>query len=196
MTPRRFTCALLFLFACGADDGIDSGLPANTPGGELMPAEQRTLCEAAADYMASRVTDADWAGLQCTLDVFGEATMMADDTAGQIAACNTLRSQCIADSDEKLGAVCDESQGWASCGATVAEIETCLEDTIDVLAGFAKDFNCDALDPARAMALQEKYAGAATGQRPASCDVVTAKCPEVFGGEDDEIDEEFEGDES
>lgn len=183
MTLRQVACGLLVLLACGSKDGIDSGLPADKPGDELVPMEQQTLCEAAGDYLDARISQADWTGYLCTLQSFGEGEAM--DIAGLIAACKQARQECIAmGGQEALGGVCND-EDWTMCDATVGEIETCLEDTIDLLDGIVQDFTCDVLDPAKAMALQKKYGDGFEDPYPPSCDVVIATCPGVLGMGDD-----------
>lgn len=180
MTLRQASCALLVLLACGSKDGIDSGLPAGKTGDELMPAEQQTLCDAAGEYLDAHISPAEWTGYLCTLESFGEGE--ATDTAGLIAACKEARQACIAAGEqEELGTVCNDVDDWTMCDATVGEIETCLEDAIDLLDGIVRDFTCDVLDPAKAMALQEKYGDSFEDPFPPSCDVVKAKCPAVLG---------------
>ena len=180
MTLRQASCALLVLLACGSKDGIDSGLPAGKTGDELMPAEQQTLCDAAGEYLDAHISPAEWTGYLCTLESFGEGE--ATDTAGLIAACKEARQACIAAGEqEELGTVCNDVDDWTMCDATVGEIEACLEGAIDLLGGIIRDFTCDALDPAKAMALQEKYGDSFEDPFPPSCDVVKAKCPAVLG---------------
>jgi len=185
MTLRRASCALFVLLACGSKDGIDSGLPADKPGDELMPAEQQTLCDATAEYLDAHISPAEWTGYLCTLQSFGEGE--STDIAGLIADCKAAREVCIAaGGQEQLGAVCNDVDGWTMCDATVGEIEACLEDTIDLLDGIIRDLTCDVLDPAKAMALQDKYGDSLEDPYPASCDVVRAKCPAALGDDSDE----------
>lgn len=184
MTLRQLSCALLLLLACGSKDGIDSGLPEDKTGDELVPAEQQTLCEAAAEYLDAHISPAEWTGYLCTLQSFGEG--MATDTAGLIAECKQAREACIAmGGQDELGAVCNDVDDWTMCNATVGQIETCLEDLIDLLDGIVHDFTCDVLDPARAQALQDKYGDQIEDPYPATCDVVRAQCPMVLGMGDD-----------
>lgn len=190
MTLRQTSCALLLLLACGSKDGIDSGLPEDKTGEELMPAEQQTLCEAAGEYLDANISDAEWTGYLCTLESFGAGD--ATDTAGLIAACKEARQACIAaGGQEQIESVCSDVDDWTMCDATVGEIEACLEGAIDLLGGIIRDFTCDALDPAKAMALQEKYGDSFDDPFPASCDVVKAKCPAILGmGEEPEPEPE------
>jgi hypothetical protein len=103
-----------------------------------------------------------------------------------IAECKQLRADCVAGpSDATLGSACDDVEDWSTCGASIGEIEACLTDSIDLLDGLINDFTCDILDPARAMAIQEKYGDAITDPFPPSCDVVMAKCPSLLGGDVD-----------
>lgn len=181
MTHRQFACGLLLILACKGDDGIDSGLPPDKTGDQLMPAEQTSLCEASNEYLTSHISESDWKGYLCTLESLGDAE--GADVSAQIAACKQLRADCIAvPSDDTLGSACDDVDDWSTCGASVAEIEGCLTDSIDLLDGLIRDFTCDILDPARAMAVQEKYGDAVTDPFPPSCDVVQAKCPTLLGG--------------
>ncbi len=186
MTLRQASCALLVLLACGSKDGIDSGLPEGKTGGELVPAEQQTLCEAANEYLDEHISPAEWTGYLCTLESFGAGD--ATDTAGLIAACKEARQVCItAGGQEAIESTCSDITDWTMCDATVAEIEACLEGAIDLLDGIVRDFTCDVLDPAKAMALQEKYGDSFDDPFPPSCDVVKAKCPAILGmGEEPE----------
>lgn len=176
--------------ACGdKDTGIDSGLPPDKQGGALTPSEQTSLCEASADYVNGRLSGSDWARFFCTQEGLGGGAEAAQDTAGQIAACKTIRDQCIAETAPEDALEdpfeCSQSEAWGSCSVTVGQIETCMEDTTDLLAGLFADFTCDVLDPARAAALQDKYGDFQDDPYPPSCDVVVADCPAAFGEEED-----------
>lgn len=186
MTLRQFSCGfLVVILACGGKDGgIDSGLPPDKTGDDLVPAEQQSLCEATAEYLDAHISAEEWTGYMCTLEGFGSGE--ATDLAGRIEECEQARAACIAAGEqEALGGFCDDDIDWTMCGATIAEIETCLTDAIDLLDSIIGDFSCDVLDPAKAQALQDKYGDKIEDPYPDSCDVVRAKCPQVIGAGSD-----------
>lgn len=185
--PNLLALALGLGLACGGKDtGIDSGLPPDKQGSALTPSEQTSLCEAAGDYLAGRISGADWVRFDCTGEALGQAAEAASDIPGQIAACKMLRDQCVAETtpDESQEFECSASDGWSTCTATVAQLETCLGDAADLLDRVFNDFTCDVLDPAKAMELQQKYGDFMDDYLPPSCDVVIAECPAALGEDD------------
>lgn len=197
MTYRQFFSGVLLVLACGGKDDLDSGVPEAKTGSELMAAEQDSLCDAIGDYYKERVSAADFAGYLCTLDGIGEGTDVEGDTAAKVAACEQARSDCASDPDNTVTEVmgCRDELDWTMCGASVAEIERCVQDSVDRLAGLIDDFDCNLLDPARAMEIQQKYGDSINDPFPPSCDVIKAKCPALLGGSGDDDEGEDEGEE-
>lgn len=182
---KRWAAALMVILACGKD-GLDSGLPADKPGGELQPMEQTSLCDAVSDYFDAKLGADGWTRYMCTLDAFGDAAEMGGgDTQKAIAACNQLRDACVkSGAEDDFEFSCSETSDLSMCSATVGEIERCYEDAIDQLGALVADFTCEILDPEVALELQEKYGDAMTDPLPPSCDAVEQKCPGLFGEED------------
>jgi len=172
---------LLFLvpmLACG-DDGGGSSTPAapfesqeedDQVAGSLTPAEQTAFCEELLAYTEREVSQADLKKLGCYF-------LAIAFTGGDASQCNQAAQGCISDpetsgSDDPVE--CDTSR-LTDCTATVGELETCYTDTITVVKTLVGSLSCNS-SPAQLSALENK---------PASCQVVQAKCPKLFEDEDD-----------
>lgn len=186
MRPRCLLVPLLALAclpACKGDDGIDSGLPASKPADELQPDEQATLCEAAFDYYNARLGPEAIKRFQCTAEGIG--TSLAGDQS--VAACAKARDACIAEPDPDAepvdpNATCEINIDWATCTATVDEIEACLTEYSDQGAAAFNSISCDRM--AEYVKELPTFDESVLDPGPA-CQAAQAKCPSLDLGGDD-----------
>lgn len=179
--------ALACLSACKADDGIDSGLPASKPAAELQPDEQTQLCEAVRDYSSDRLGADDIKRFQCT----GEGIGFSLATDQTVASCAKTRDACIAMPDEDPepnpepeSTTCEIGIDWATCTATVDELEACFTEYTDQGADALNSFSCDRM--AEYVKELPTYDPSILDPGPA-CQSAQAKCPSLeFGVDDDE----------
>lgn len=184
MTATRallpFVALLLGLSACKQeqqDPSIDSGLPADKQATELTPAEQTQYCEAVGDFAASLITPAEAKRAACTFEGILASLAMFD---GTVDACVTVRDGCLDKPDETTGGdgtTCDLGIDWATCMASIAELEACHEENrIAVNDGFTS------LDCAK----MPEYKAQMPSQDPPplgeACSLAKAKCATVLGG--------------
>ncbi len=178
--------ALACLSACKADDGIDSGLPASKPAAELQPDEQTQLCEAVLDYTSDRLGEDDIKRFQCTAEGIG-VSLATDQT---VAACVEARDTCIATPDEDPepnpepeSTTCEINIDWATCTATVDELEACFTEYTDQGADALNSFSCDRM--AEYVKELPTYDPSILDPGPA-CQSAQAKCPSLELGVDDD----------
>ena len=143
MQLKRLGCLALFLTACGGD-GNDlgaSGVASGKVVAVLSQAEQRKLC--------------NWVeAQQYTLPIRSECEGDATLSWSTQAQCESARDECIAsapaDRAEEmrygLDNCADEVNPRRNCKATVAEIETCLNDEMVAERAFYGALTCDMVD--------------------------------------------------
>ncbi|WAS90260.1 hypothetical protein [Nannocystis punicea] len=164
----------LSLGGCKDDDGtLDSGIDGAKKGDELTDDEKAQFCEAADAYGEKVLSDADFAAAMCTLKAIQDA-LSAD---GSVDTCNTLRQGCLANQpDPEPEGECDLGIDWASCQATIGEIEACYEEFGASFAARLRSFSCSK------MAEYAETPPNAEIEAGPDCSIARAECPSVMGG--------------
>jgi hypothetical protein len=197
MTQIRYvalTCGLLAGLGCGgeSDDGdgdtpggdtatpIDTGLPDSTQVQALTPQQFTSACEALRADVDRRLP------VEVTTQGFCEAY-----SAGLVndpAECRSAAEICVTqvnngsnmfvtreDLDLSMVECSSDTSMLQGCGATVGELEVCLQDRVEAIEGLLADNDCDA---AASIDLDDVVAlGAALERVPASCTTLQAECP-------------------
>lgn len=187
--------ALACLDACKGDGGIDSGLPPSKPATDLQPDEQTQLCEAVVDYYNERLGEDDFKRFECTAEGIG-VSLSTDKT---VAACAQARDACLARPDDEPDPeldpepepeddTCEIGLDWATCNASVDELEACFTEYTDQGANAIGSFSCDRM-PEYVKELP-MYDDSVLDPGPA-CQAAQAKCPslDLGGGDDDDVEE-------
>ena len=153
---------------------FSSGLSGDKQLGSLTDDEAASLCKKLSEYFADgsavsnsfeevtcRVTSVLFAG-------FGGA----DTDAALQASCKSFYDSCVA-APTMTSESCKKAD--ASCTATTGEYEACVNDSVKQIGQLGTAVpTCDKLTLASASAL---FTGGSASESPASCQAVTAKCP-------------------
>lgn len=182
---------LALAVACG-DDG-SSGGDGGGGGGSVFQSPQEddtklselsqddinALCDSYVEYYSSRVSDAELQKIAC----YAVATFFTADENGNLdlAACNQTAEACLADDEgfEPDGDPAEECRqtDFASCDATIEELEACYTATVQAIDNLAPRITCQTFtDPNALEGLNNS----------AACETLEAKCPGLFdddGGE-------------
>lgn len=187
MSPFRslfiFALGISPLIACSSgDDGNKSystGLPPGATLGGLSDADMQTLCNSAKQYVASN------AALQDAMCKFSGAVAASFGTLGgpatdaQVQAlCASAYGACVSGFTGDAGtASC--AKPAPSCTATIAEYETCTNDSIVLEENLAASI--PACKDLKVSDLRSTDGGSSVDiESPASCKSLKAKCPELF----------------
>lgn len=180
MTAKRALLPLLALSlglsACKQEEPtVDSGVAEEKLGSDLTPAEQDQLCEAVFDFTGELITPAESKRAACTF----EAVLFALLNDGTAESCATLRDGCLDKPDEPgtEPAMCTLGIDWASCMATVGEIEDCREENARATITALKSIDCAKMAEYKATppSMDEPQLGE-------KCSLAQAKCATVLGG--------------
>lgn len=176
--------SLTLLVACGGG-GVNSGVDKGKSATELDDAETEQVCEAIVDYSADQ---ADTITVEQTCAYAGLLAARAaydansdDDTIQYI--CKQLVKGCLAQTDDPGAGgadgndgdnpFCDNAQVSDSCDVNVGQVEECSSFVIDSRVDAVKSAPvCDDIT-------RDWLAAQKEPTRPASCDTVEAKCPEL-----------------
>ena len=148
--------------ACGGDSGrIDLGLPRSKVLSEITDDEARTICESVqpedVDIQLGREQDCTISGL------FSSSTQ---------AECESIRDACIASPpdtmDEPQDCSMAKAEQFMGCGATVGEVEGCMDAYLDTVERYLKSLTC-----ADAGMVSPPAA-------PGVCAPVQERCPELL----------------
>lgn len=134
---------------CGGDssgNAADTGLPPTQLLSETTPAEATQACERVQSSFQSRFNTNSLIEAVCTMGAAANTT--------SASSCGNLRETCIEEAmqpDSELMMALDLDAIDFSCdtadlsqceGATVADLETCLDDTFDLLYAALHRFDC------------------------------------------------------
>jgi hypothetical protein len=152
---------------------FSSGLPGDKQLGSLTDDEAAALCQKLSEYFADgSAVSKSFEEVTCRassviLALFGAPTT---DAALQ-ASCKTFYDSCVAaptTSSESCG------KPDASCTATAGEYDTCVNESVKQIGTLGTAVpSCEQLTLASAATV---FAGSASAS-PASCQAVSAKCP-------------------
>lgn len=160
---------LLLLGGCtnGYSSGVDSTKPFNT----LTPAEATTACVNFADYLDGQLSAQRQWQISCTIEALGSTTNPEE--------CNASVTACLGgDSRTLFGSIdCSGSMVSADCGATVGQVEGCINAEFPPYLDKLDMANCSIAG--NIPALQELM------QRPpvpSECSSLASVCPELADG--------------
>ena len=168
---------------CGGDDDDSSGgdfttgIAPNKLLSDVTAEEATTACENLTARVETTLNPDKIARAICTL--VGAATADTKD------ACEAIRDDCLDDpmagqaAGEVEGPECDGESDLAQCTGTVAQLESCVNDTLDQFEAFLSQFSCDDAATIDESAFEEM--DSLGFEEPASC--ADVGCPEdsVFG---------------
>lgn len=161
--PRiLLVAALLSCDDGGGSGGIDSGLPGEKKGSEFTSDDEAALCNSFSKYYLDVTADSSH-HFQCVIDGYytGDGTSMS---------CQTVYDACIKEEPEPREdvGVCEFGFDFATCTATVAQLEACLKAESDAAAVASEAASCADLSQP-------------PGEHPApaACSELEAICPGV-----------------
>jgi hypothetical protein len=164
---------------CGGSDdeeeapAIRSGVAGDKTLSELSSAEAVKVCQALGDAVEVWLTahEDDFLRTSCvSLSLFTASS--AQECRQSVDAC--LDQLADAGPGEITGGGCDPASAEVTdCTATVAELESCLGDTLDSAVVALQQLDCELLFSAGASSM-------AAPQDPPSCAPLREKCPELF----------------
>lgn len=171
---------------CGGDDDgsggdFSTGLSKSKLLSEVTAEEAASACENLQSAFETKISPNKIIRATCTL--------IAAATAENKADCETARDACIdqasdagADIQTDYTPECNGSADLAECQGTVGELETCLNDTFDLLLSVLDRFSCD-----DAGTIDEEELGDLEGldvDPPASCAAVQCADDALFGSDE------------
>jgi len=143
------TAGLVLTAGCGGDSSgspADTGLPPEKLLSEVTAEEATQACEKVQGNFERRYNENTLIQAVCTIGAASSSTTAS--------SCSNLRDACIEEAmqpDSELSMTLDldaidfgcDMAGFEQCGdATVGELETCLDDTLDTLDALLNRFDC------------------------------------------------------
>ena len=166
------TCAAIALCACGGGSAISTGLPRDKQLSTLTPADLKTAClnalKSAAPPSESTIRGS------CAAQALAKGETEAQCTAS-LDACVTGAQAILAQATDP--AICDKTTTtsgteFASCAATVGDLEDCENAAADAIAQTYGSITCASAKPV----ISNPYLSS-------GCATINAKCPSAFGGD-------------
>jgi len=161
--------------------GYSSGIAGDRQLGSLTDDEYAGMCQKLSDYFSdSSATGKNVEEFACRVSsALGALFFGADSDAALQAACKPLYDTCVA-SPTTTEESCTKPD--ATCQATVAEYDTCVNDELKALNQAVTAVpSCDKITIVSLTALF----AASGSQTIASCDALEAKCPGIKTPVDD-----------
>jgi len=122
-------------------------------------------------------------------------TIAGAAVADTTADCNTFKADCIEQANMSGSATmeeipeiefsCEGESDFAECTGTVGQLETCVNDTLDLFEGFLNEITCD--DAATVGEEDLEDLGGMAPEQPASCEAVGCPGDSFFGSDEEEI---------
>jgi hypothetical protein len=158
----------------GSTATFSSSVPANEQLSTISDQDSATLCKE-IDAFESGANSAKLEDFSCRLTALLAAAISGSSTdAGLQGACKTAYDACVATPPSSTTSTTTCTKPDATCTATVAELEACLNDSgpyIDQVLGQLP--SCAALTEASL----SSDTSTSTPMSPASCTTFQAKCP-------------------
>jgi len=151
---------------------FSSGLPEDKQLGALTDAEAEALCKRIEGYFADDTTvGKNVDEFLCRFTSALTALFAAPETDAALqSSCKSLYASCIASPTMSSG-TCEKPD--ATCTATVAEYEACMNDQLALLNQLGSAVpSCDQITLSSSSTLLS-----GVGEAPASCQTLEAKCP-------------------
>jgi hypothetical protein len=188
---RRTTIELLAalavaLGACGDDNNgkLSTGVDKNKPLGGVSPAEAEQICRSTENWARRTFAEAKQRELGCRITALAAASVMgfgSDGTGSNVSdaqlqmSCASTEAQCLAAAGAGSGTTPSPTmcQSFpASCMATVAEYEACLNDVPPFVDQTASTLpRCETLNRFALLSLL-----GLVNSLPASCRTFQMKC--------------------
>lgn len=161
----------------GAVSSVDSSKSMNS----LSDSEAKQYCEDAQNYQKTQLGDADRKKFTCVLTARILASFGAKDDADAKSKCQEQFDKCMAGPDPNAdagaqAAACDNFKArLTNCTATVAEANQCVADSATEYKSIASE------EPCANVHADAGSSSASFFSQPASCDVLSQKCPGLAG---------------
>ncbi|HEX2670237.1 MAG TPA: hypothetical protein VHM25_05165 [Polyangiaceae bacterium] len=155
---------------------FSSGLAGDKQLGSLTDDEAASLCQKLSEYFADgSAVSRNFEEVTCRVSsVLFSAFGGAETDAALQASCKTFYDSCVA-APTMSSESCKKPD--ASCTATTGEYEACVNDSVKQISQLGSAVpTCDQLTIASAGAL---FTGGSASASPASCQAVSAKCPDA-----------------
>jgi hypothetical protein len=178
LTSLTIGFSVALMVGCGGGGGINSGVDESKPASEVTDDEAEAVCEATADYAASKIDEQE---LNCrTVALYAGSLSIADGDEAMQEACDTAYDACleVAPEEPEETDCSDATADTAGCDdtVTVGQVQTCLEDTVDAGAAAADQLpTCAELTVEYLEDAEENPPE--LPEDPASCEDVYEACP-------------------
>lgn len=181
-TTRWILCGIasLALASCGDEaetTTLDTGIPGDRTLNDLSESEAQDLCQAAESAAADFSAEAQ-EGL-CALTGALAGAFGAIGGGDPVPLCEQTRQECNNQPPQPIEGTCDVSTVPETCDVTVAELETCYDES---LAAIRAVF--DEVANASCSELLDENAAPISGEieTPASCANIESRCPGLNAG--------------
>ena len=164
-------CVTLFGCGDGETSSFASGLADEKKLSEVTATEQESLCNDYGSWLEARTAGMDLTGVSCTLQGVSTTSTTAGCEAA-VAACKANPSALRNDDLDQAAMECARSE-YSTCDATVGELETCINDSLDAIS-VLQDISCadaDRYSPEDRESLAPSPS--------AACVALDAKCPDL-----------------
>lgn len=170
----------------GGSSGFSTGVPGNKPLGTLTPAEAKTLCMNALNYLQKQLTSGNFREQQCRAIGVGFASLGLTSTTTDQAvqqACTAGYALCQTSLTADGGITFDNDGGTDSCSttdipptctATASQYEACVNESFSAANNIYPP--CNQLTVAKAQMLLATDGGTVNTSGPA-CTAFEAACP-------------------
>ncbi len=162
--------------ACGGDVRLNSGLEQTTKVEDLDASEVASFC--ASLRMAVAELDRVAQNGSCKISAVIE-TISPGNEEGGVDACEATFERCLAEDPEPSQGDCDLIT--SDCSATVAEVETCIDDKLSEQRRFWDYYEGRSCLQVLSGEPDDDFVRQSL---PMSCKTLRAKCPNVLLGTD------------
>jgi len=173
---------------------VMTGLPPTKMLSDITAAEGQSLCNSLVQSTQSVFGNGQLERLTCTISAL--PTSIRQNASGMAeldrAACEQSVSSCIAEDEtttmQNNCAQADLSMAFASCQATVGELQACLGSSLAVMRALIQQVTCSA--PLSQLTMGSGF------EEPVACETFDMKCPDglsAIGDATDALPEVDEG---
>lgn len=166
--------ALFAFVGCSSDVTFTSGIDGTKKVSDVSMDEAKSICEAASET-AEEFFEANKDGF-CAFGAALTGSLGAGFGGGDaVALCEVALAECKSATPTTETTTCNAEAVAANCSATVAELETCYNDSLDTLSTFFGELagkSCSELT-------SESTNVSFDFSNPASCTALAEKCPDL-----------------
>ncbi|MBX7145626.1 MAG: hypothetical protein K1X79_14335 [Oligoflexia bacterium] len=191
LTPFSRICKLLLIvcllssIGCGGGSSSTGAWTSSLERGKLIStissAERSQVCQEFTDWWMRRSTKVElctFAGVLLTtlLPIAFDETPQPD-----VQACNDIVNECVpqqGEGDSQVDCVLNDVEKLQSCGATVDEMDACLDDSLQIIRQVVSSLSCDIAGNFEAVKAQ--FESVANVPPSLACESLKVKCPDVF----------------